>query len=79
MIAQALSLLASFDRSRHVLAYGGKAVVVGEALLKFCAAGGLSWLASFSAARLIVGALRAVGSAAERVRMAVVIVKVGAA
>ena len=36
-------LLASPDKSRHVLACGGGAIVVGEALLRFCAAGGLSW------------------------------------
>ena len=71
---QVLTLLASFDRSCHVLACGDKALVIGEALLGFCAAGGLSWPASLDTALLVVGVLRAVHSAAERVLMAVVIV-----
>ena len=62
-----------------MLACGGGAVVISEALLEFCAAAGLSWPAFFGAASLVIGMLRALHSAAERVLMAVVIVKVGAA
>ena len=50
MIAQVLALLASSDKSRYMLPSGGGAIVVGEALLGFCAAGGLSWPASLGAA-----------------------------
>ena len=72
-------MLASSDKSRHVSARGDGAVVVSEALLRLCAAGGLSWPAYLGAAHLLVGALRAVRSAVEQVLIAVVIVKVGAA
>ena len=41
MIVRAFVLFASFDRSHHVLACGGGAVVDGKALLEFRGANGL--------------------------------------
>ena len=79
MIAQALALLASSDGSCHMSACGGEVIVVGGALLGFCAAGSLSWPASLGAAHLVVSAMRAVRNAIDHVLMAIVIVKVGAA
>ena len=73
-IAWASALFASFDRSRHVLACGGGAVVNGKALLGFRSVGGLLLPTSPGVACLAVDALQAACSTAKRVLIAVVIV-----